>query len=50
MGFNNSKIKFKFYEIINRIKNAKNAENILGPGFIWAHGQNVVEIYRYKDR
>ena len=43
MGFENSKIKFKIYEIINKNNNTKNVENILGPGFIWAHGQKVDE-------
>ena len=45
MGLENSKIKFKIYEIINKNENTKNLENILGPGFIWAHGQNLSDIF-----
>ena len=48
MGFENSIIKFKFYEIINKNDSTKNLENILGPGFIWAHGQNVVDMHRRR--
>ena len=43
MGFENSKIKFNVYAIINKTNNTKSMENILGPGFIWAHGQNVAD-------
>ena len=49
MGFENSIIKFNFYEIINKNNNTKNLENILGPGFIWAHGQNVSDKSTCRD-
>ena len=44
MGLENFKIKFKIYEIINKNKITKNVENILGPSFIWANGQEFDDV------